>query len=67
MELPNPWFSEIEIYNLQGKKILKKTIYCPILENNRENILIIHMIEGENKENKGEKKRFLIAKLNSIT
>ena len=49
MELPNPWFSEIEIYNLQGKKILKKTIYCPILENNRENILIIHMIEGENK------------------
>ena len=24
MELPNPWFSEIEIYNPQGKKILKK-------------------------------------------
>ena len=56
MELPNPWFSEIEIYNPQGKKILKKTIYCPILENNREKILIIHMIEGENKENKGERK-----------
>ena len=56
MELPNPWFSEIEIYNPQGKKNPKKTIYCPILENNRENILIIHMIEGENKENKGERK-----------
>ena len=70
--------SETEIYNPQGNQILKKAyiaqyfyflisnikIHCPILENNRGNILIIHMIEGENK---GGKKRLLIAKLNSVT
>ena len=51
-----PSLSETEIYNPQGNQILKKSIYCPILENNRENILIIHMIEGENKGNKGKEK-----------
>ena len=45
-----------KIYNPQGNQILKKSICCLILENNRENKLIIHMIEGENKENKGERK-----------
>ena len=48
--------SETEIYNLQGNQILKKSIHCLILKNNRENILKIHKIEGENKENKGERK-----------
>ena len=50
-----PSLSETEINNPQGNQILKKA-YIAILENNRENILIIHMIEGENKENKAKEK-----------